>query len=117
VALEMRALAPGALVVADNVLIARIEEYLTWVRASTRAGGESDQSSSGEIEALGEPKKKAGVESKGAANPDEREAALFERSTLFKSRIEYCEAGDVEEYGEEAVVDGVEISVWIGGGR
>jgi hypothetical protein len=105
IALDLNLLEDGAFVVADNVLIAKIEDYLKWVR-----GGSLSVNQDGKVEEIGN-------NSSASAKDDDDEKGttiLFESSTLFKSRVEYCTAEDVEEYGAESVVDGVEVSVWKG---
>jgi predicted O-methyltransferase YrrM len=101
VALDIKVLENGAFVVADNVLIAKIDDYLQWVRNATHP---TNLDSEGKIESLTSLGK----------GEERKEGILFSSSTLFKSRVEYCDDRDVLEYGAESVVDGVEVSCWIG---
>ena len=65
-----------AVVIADNVIMGRIDDYLDFVRGE-------------------------------AAKAD----GLFTSSRLFESTVEYCEQ-DVDQWGEDALKDGVEVSVF-----
>ena len=73
--IDAGALLPGAVVVADNVLMGRIDDYLEFVRGEAR-----------------------------------REGGIFVSSRLVESTVEYCEP-DKDDWGEDDLKDGVEISV------